>query len=104
MSRQVDTAAFFAQGGQVGNGVGTQLIDRAALEVGPARVGELTVMEGRRAFPLSLGTKGVVENLGHFLGESIFKRASSAPDGERQSHDVVLLKSPVDVRLRLRTA
>jgi hypothetical protein len=36
----------------------------------------------------------MVENLGHFRGESIFKRASSAPDGERQCHDVVLLKSP----------
>ena len=41
---------------------------------------------------------------GHFLGELIFERASSAPDGERQSHFAVLLKSSVDVRLRLRTA
>ena len=66
------------------------------LEIGPAGVGELTVVERGRSFPLSLGTEGVVENLGHFLGELILKRASSAPDGERQSHDVVLLKSPAD--------
>ena len=83
LRRQIDAAAFFAQGGQVGNRVGTQLVDRAPLEIGPARVGELTVMEGRRSFPFSLGAEGVVENLGHFLGELILKRASSAPDGER---------------------
>jgi hypothetical protein len=46
----------------------------------------------------------VVENLSHLFGELIFERASSAPDGERQSHDVFLLKSPVEMRLRVRIA
>ena len=100
MSRQVNAASLFTQCGEVRNRVHTQFFDRASLKVGPARVGELTVMKGRRAFPFPLATECVVENLSHFLGESIFKRASSAPDGERQSHDVVLLKSQVDVCLR----
>jgi hypothetical protein len=80
---QIDAAAVFAQRVQIGDCVGTQLVDRTPLEFGPSCVGELTIMEGRRSFPFSLGAKGVVENFGHFIGETILKRASRSADGER---------------------
>jgi hypothetical protein len=83
LRRQIDAAAVFAQSVQVGNCVGTQFVDRSPLEFGPSCVGEFTIIEGRRFFPFSLGAEGVVENLGHFVGETILERASSAPDGER---------------------
>ena len=100
MGGQVDAASFFAQGGQIGNRVGAEFFDRASLQLGPAGIGEFTVVKGGRSLPFPLAAERMVENLGHLRGESIFKCASSPPDGERQTHDVVLLKSPVDVRLR----
>jgi len=83
LRRQVNATAVFSQGVQIGDCVGTELIDGAPLKFGPSCVGELTIVEGRRSFPFSLGAECVVENLGHFIGETILKRASCSADGER---------------------
>lgn len=79
LRRQIDAATIFAQRGQVRDCVGTQLVDCSPLEIGPSGVGELTIVEGGRSFPFSLGAKGVVENLGHFIGETVLERTSCSP-------------------------
>jgi hypothetical protein len=83
LRRQIDAAAVFAQSSQIGDCVGTQLVDRSPLKIRPSRVGELTIVEGWRSFPFSLRAERVIENPGHFIGETILERASSSPDGKR---------------------
>jgi hypothetical protein len=83
LRRQIDAAAVFAQRSQVWNCVGTQLVNCSPLEFGPSGVGELTIVKGRGSFPFSLGAEGMVEHLGHFIGETILERTSCSPDGER---------------------